>query len=407
MVFYAERYRDIDFARSHGLSSIAVLCNGASEVEFAAAPDPTFRRRHGIRDDDFVILTVGTPVNSKGHTELAAAFGHLDPTRAMTLLLCGQWPKPPPPSPPPLPVATAAAAPDPIPARSSLIDRGPTTAAVPDLAPARPSLIDRALLVLRNNGAPYFLQRASLSLYCRTRALLTRLVVHPLVRLGGTAFRLTRQLGWGVACCVAQLIQPLQLDASPPPAPPQRDPPVPARLPTIDDWIDRARQQPRKTVLKVHFSREETVQAFLNADLFVFASNIEYSPLVLFEAAAAGLPFITVPVGNAEEIVRWTGAGVVCPADKDARGYTRVDPKVLAGSIQALADDVELRRQLGAAGRDAWRRTFNWQAIAKRYETVLRGACNGRRISVRLGEHGVRPSRPSTSDARANEMCER
>ena len=126
-------------------------------------------------------------------------------------------------------------------------------------------------------------------------------------------------------------------------------------------------------MLKTYLSRSDTVQAFLNADLFVFASNNDYSPLVLFESAAAGLPFLTVPVGNAEETVRWTEGGVVCPADKDSRGYTRVEPTLLAEYMYKLINSPDLRRQLGEAGRKAWQRAFNWGSIAKRYEAVLTG----------------------------------
>jgi glycosyltransferase involved in cell wall biosynthesis len=109
------------------------------------------------------------------------------------------------------------------------------------------------------------------------------------------------------------------------------------------------------------------------ADLFIFASNIEYSPLVLYEAAAAGTPFLTVPVGNSAEIARWTGAGVVCPAPKDERGYTRADPEVLAAAIAELAQDAARLRTLGETGRRRWLANFTWQVIAARYEAILAG----------------------------------
>ena len=109
------------------------------------------------------------------------------------------------------------------------------------------------------------------------------------------------------------------------------------------------------------------------SDLFVFASIVEYSPLVLFEAVAAGRPFLSVPVGNAEEIARWTGGGVICPAAKDARGDTRVDPGVLAREMGRLLKDDELRTRLARTGKERWRRQFTWQAIAPRYEAILCG----------------------------------
>jgi glycosyltransferase involved in cell wall biosynthesis len=131
--------------------------------------------------------------------------------------------------------------------------------------------------------------------------------------------------------------------------------------------------QPGKKVLKTNLSRADIIQAFLTADLFVFASKVEYSPLVLFEAAAAGKPFLSVPVGNAEEIARWTGAGVICAAKRDELGYTRVSPRRLAREMARVIADDDLRHRLGAQGREAWRSTFNWKAIAARYEAILTG----------------------------------
>jgi L-malate glycosyltransferase len=51
----------------------------------------------------------------------------------------------------------------------------------------------------------------------------------------------------------------------------------------------------------------ETVAAYQAADLFLFPSDIERSPVVLFEAMASRTPFLTTAVGNAEEIFGWSG----------------------------------------------------------------------------------------------------
>lgn len=118
------------------------------------------------------------------------------------------------------------------------------------------------------------------------------------------------------------------------------------------------------------------------ADLFVFASRIEYSPLVLFEAAAAGTPFLTVPVGNADEIVRWTGGGLLCEAAKDNRGYTRVDPEILAVAMARCMNDREGLIRLGTTARERWRKYFTWKIVAGYYEDILAG----RTLDVRIVE---------------------
>jgi glycosyltransferase involved in cell wall biosynthesis len=141
----------------------------------------------------------------------------------------------------------------------------------------------------------------------------------------------------------------------------------------IGEWIRKAEAQPYKRVLCTNLSRPDLVQAFMAADLFVFASIVEYSPLVLFEAAAAGTPFLSVPVGNAEEIAQWTSGGMICPAAKDERDYVRVDPSVLAREMERCMGDPDLLARIGATGKEKWRRMFTWQSIVPQYASILSG----------------------------------
>jgi len=128
---------------------------------------------------------------------------------------------------------------------------------------------------------------------------------------------------------------------------------------------------PGRQAVLVDLPRPEVVQAYLNSNLFVLASKIEYSPLVLFEAAAAGLPFLSVPVGNAGEIAEWTGAGEICPAPRDELGYTQVDPQLLGEHISRLASDPDHLAELGRSGRQAWVDRFNWKVVAAQYEELF------------------------------------
>lgn len=92
LIFHAGSYRDIDFAREHNLGNYSIVPNGASEEEFLVPPRKNFRATLGIAEDDFLILTVGAPIVSKGHAELAAAFALLRTTRPASLILNGDWP---------------------------------------------------------------------------------------------------------------------------------------------------------------------------------------------------------------------------------------------------------------------------------------------------------------------------
>ena len=146
------------------------------------------------------------------------------------------------------------------------------------------------------------------------------------------------------------------------------------------DWMDIAKEvnskKSNKTIIITDLKREEVVQAFLNSDLFVFASNIEYSPLVLFESAAAGLPFLTVPVGNSKEIIKWTQGGILCPAHIDDSGRTKVNPQILADEIVKLANNSPKRKRLGNKGKKNWQKKLTWEKITLEYEMVLMGINN-------------------------------
>lgn len=141
----------------------------------------------------------------------------------------------------------------------------------------------------------------------------------------------------------------------------------------ISRWAQVAASQGGKQVLLTDLARADLIDAYKTANLFVFASNIEYSPLVLYEAAAAGTPFLSVPVGNAEEIARRTGAGLICPAPVDAQGFTRVAPADLAAAMQQAMGDRERLRMMGRCGREAWQSHFTWQRISGQYEQILCG----------------------------------
>ncbi len=139
-------------------------------------------------------------------------------------------------------------------------------------------------------------------------------------------------------------------------------------------WIKKVNTQlPLKQVLLVDLPRPELIQAYKNSDLFVFASNIEYSPLVLFESAAAGTPFLSVNVGNAEEIAEWTGCGIILREPVEKSGFTRVNPHKLAIEMRKAMDSPEDLVELGRKGHDRWQENFTWAKIVLRYEKILAG----------------------------------
>ena len=130
-----------------------------------------------------------------------------------------------------------------------------------------------------------------------------------------------------------------------------------------------ARLYDGKKIAVMELPREETVAAFKAADLFLFPSQSECSPLVLFECMAAALPFLTTDVGNAAEIIKWSGgAGLLLPTDRDESGYSHAVTGPAAALLEELYRDARRRREMGQAGFAAWRERFTWEKIAQNYE---------------------------------------
>lgn len=145
---------------------------------------------------------------------------------------------------------------------------------------------------------------------------------------------------------------------------------LPARF--IAKWHNYLNR--RKRIILVDLPRAELVQAFKEADIFAFGSHIEYSPLVLFECMAAGLPFLSSQSGNAAEIVAWSGGGEIVKCHKRDDGTVRIDVGALGGRLSRLCENSEALRAMGSAGRDSFvNRGFSWEMIASRYDAALSG----------------------------------
>lgn len=113
--------------------------------------------------------------------------------------------------------------------------------------------------------------------------------------------------------------------------------------------------------------RPQTVALLKSADAFLFPSNIEASPLVLFEACAAKTPFLTSDVGNAREIVEWTGGGVMLPTSRKEQGLTHVDIAASSQIVTSFMQDESLRVDLANKGFKAWSSRYTWAIITKEY----------------------------------------
>lgn len=130
------------------------------------------------------------------------------------------------------------------------------------------------------------------------------------------------------------------------------------------------RQLDHKRMVITSLSREETVMAFKDADLFLFPSNMECSPIVLFECMAAKTPFLTTDVGNAKEIIKWSAGGQVLPTYIDALGFSHALLLEGAALLAQMVQDQDSRFQMAAKGFAAWQESFRWDNIARQYEQL-------------------------------------
>jgi phosphatidylinositol alpha-1,6-mannosyltransferase len=109
------------------------------------------------------------------------------------------------------------------------------------------------------------------------------------------------------------------------------------------------------------FVGDEELPALYNAaDVFVLASRrydllVEGFGIAIVEASASALPVIASRSGGIPEAVRDGETGVLVDPDNPAA--------VAAAAIRLLGDET-LRRRMGAAGRSAVERHYNWDRVA-------------------------------------------
>ena len=134
-----------------------------------------------------------------------------------------------------------------------------------------------------------------------------------------------------------------------------------------------------KRIVVTALSRAETVAAYQTADLFLFPSNIECSPLVLFECMASHTPFLTTDVGNSAEIVEWSGGGMLLPTRTDAKGRSWAHVPTSSKMLSERFCDRTGNDRLAESGYAAWRERFTWSRIARDYEALYKNFCRSGR----------------------------
>ena len=139
-------------------------------------------------------------------------------------------------------------------------------------------------------------------------------------------------------------------------------------LPCLAWWCNLTQTQ--KRLLIVDLSRADVVNLYKAANLFISASHVEYSPLVLFESAASGTPFISSDAGNSQEIANWTGGGIVIP--KVQKYSAEISIPALTHELERMMTHREKLREMGENARASiWNKGFTWKRIIQQYYNLI------------------------------------
>ena len=318
-VFLSDSYRDVEFARQSGATNMIIIPNGAGEDEFLRRYDISIRRLLGISEKEFFMLHVGSHTGEKGHQEAIEIFRRAK-IRNATFLIIGNFYGP------------AGDEPDKAGWKRKLIGALKT--------PVKKLLF----LAIRLSG----LNRRKLpnfSLFDQSQN--DGSFRGEMAKRINFFFYLSHLDRHGMNC--------------------------PKLCRVSEGTFNRSSQSRRqsKRLLIRSLSREETVAAYQEADLFLFPSNIECSPLVLFECMASRTPFLTTDVGNSAEIIEWShGAGMLLPTSKNEIGDAKAEVKGSAKVLERIFRDGPGRKARAERGFEAWQERFGWEKITGDYEAL-------------------------------------
>ena len=112
----------------------------------------------------------------------------------------------------------------------------------------------------------------------------------------------------------------------------------------------------------------DLVNAYHACDVFVLPSRHEPFGIVVLEAWSAGRPVMVSHVGGLKALVRHEQNGLFIAGGGEATA------EGLAGQLRWLSAAPELRRQLGAVGREEARSRYDWSRIAGQLEELYQAA---------------------------------
>jgi glycosyltransferase involved in cell wall biosynthesis len=144
---------------------------------------------------------------------------------------------------------------------------------------------------------------------------------------------------------------------------------MPARLTFIGDGPEKEALEKLASALNIQQAvcfagfRDDVQEWLEQADVVVFSSVREGTPVAMLEAMAAGVPVVATRVGGIPDVIDHGISGMLIPSR---------DSAALAERLRCLAEDSGLRRRLGDGGRLKILESYARDTICCRYEQLFR-----------------------------------
>ncbi len=130
------------------------------------------------------------------------------------------------------------------------------------------------------------------------------------------------------------------------------------------DLANEMKEKSKAQNLPVQFLgwRQDISTVLAAVDLLILTSDNEAVALTLIEASQAGIPVVTTPAGSVRDI-----------AVDGLNGYvTEFTPESLASKVLLLAENADLRRQMGAAGQQRAKEFFSISHMVKSHDELYK-----------------------------------
>ena len=143
------------------------------------------------------------------------------------------------------------------------------------------------------------------------------------------------------------------------------------KYPYEERFLNRAKRNfgNDKCLFLRNIPREDVVAAFRNSDVLLNVSGKEVSPIIMLESLAAGLPFISLGVGD---VFKYPGM-IINTVIEDSKGYKIIDKitiEMYAKEIYLILKNDNLRNNLIKKRQEVIEK-YDWKNIIHRYKGIF------------------------------------